>query len=527
MAPTRAVGIDLGTTFSVLSYLDKSGHSQVIRDQDGEVLTPSVVLFEHDGVVVGRAAKDAMTRGAASYRVAEWVKRDMGQPSYSRPIHGDDLPPEVIQACILKKLKDQAVAELGADYGCVITVPAYFDEVRRKATADAGRMAGIRVLDIVNEPTAAALAFGESIGYLSASGAPKETLNVLVYDLGGGTFDVTVLEIAPGNLRTLATDGDVRLGGIDFDERLASCAADAFLHKHGLDPRTTAEGQAWLLLQAQKAKHTLSLREVATLHVEHEGQSMDVHVTRQMFEALIADLVERTAYTTRRVMASADVAWKDLSHVLLVGGSTRLPVVRRMLEALTGTTPQHAVHPDEAVGRGAAIYAGYLLALRGAGDAEPQFDVIDVNAHSLGIAGVNAATLRKENVVLIPRNSSLPAEETRKFVTKRENQRTAVVQVLEGESSLPSECASIGRAVMRKLPDNLPCHWPIAITYRFGRNGRLSVRAKVSGTDDQLVIELQRERGLSDEDIGRWTQVIASEVGYDAFEDVIDDIIGR
>lgn len=527
MFQAHAVGIDLGTTFSVVAHLDESGRSQIIRNREGDVLTPSVVLFEHAEVVVGRDAKKALVEGTARYRIAEWVKRDMGQASYSRPIHGDELPPEVIQACILKKIKEDATAALDVDYACVITVPAYFDEPRRQATADAGKMAGLRVLDIVNEPTAAALAFGEYAGYLNSSGAPKERLKVLIYDLGGGTFDVTVLDIATGELKTLATDGDVRLGGIDFDDRLAECAADAFRQKYGVDPRGTAEGTAMLLAQAEKAKHTLSLRDAAVLHLAYEERSLEMPVTRQMFEALTADLVERTAYTTRQVLANAGLQWSDLSRVLLVGGSTRMPIVRHMLEDLSGIQPEHAVHPDEAVARGAAIYAGYLLALRGVGESEPSFEVVSVNAHSLGVAGIDPATLRLDNVILIPRNTPLPAEQTRKFVTKKENQRTVVIQVVEGESSLPGECTPIGRAVMRKLPDHLPRNWPIAVTYCYGTNGRLSVRAKVAGTDDQLVIELQRERGLSAEDLGRWTQVVTSEVGYDAFEDVIDEIIGR
>src|SRR5271166_5198677 len=206
---THAVGIDLGTTNSVVAYLDENGRTQVARNTEGDVLTPSVVLFEDSEVVVGKEAKKATAIKAGS--IAECVKRDMGKETYSRQIHGEKLHPEVIQACILKKLKDDAIATVGANFEAVITVPAYFDEPRRKATADAGEMAGLAVLDIVNEPTAAALSFGESLGYLTAEGEPREPMKVMVYDLGGGTFDVTLLDLRPGDLRTLATDGDVQL----------------------------------------------------------------------------------------------------------------------------------------------------------------------------------------------------------------------------------------------------------------------------------------------------------------------------
>ncbi|HEV3022316.1 MAG TPA: Hsp70 family protein, partial [Pirellulales bacterium] len=230
MSRSRAVGIDLGTTFSAVAWLQDSGKTAMIANADGDVLTPSVVLFDDREVIVGKEAKKVGVLKAA--RFAECVKRDMGSPVYSKPICGEFMPPEVIQAWILKRLKADAVRALGPDMRVVITVPAFFDEPRRKATADAGAMAALPVLDVVNEPTAAALAFGEELGYLSAAGNAKEPLKVLVYDLGGGTFDVTLLDMRPGDLRTLATDGDVRLGGRDWDMRLADLAAEQFIHEH-------------------------------------------------------------------------------------------------------------------------------------------------------------------------------------------------------------------------------------------------------------------------------------------------------
>ena len=222
----KPIGIDLGTTFSAVACLDESGCSMMVRNAEAELLTPSVVMFANQEVIVGKEARNATTTHPDE--VAEWVKRDMGAAAYHRPIRGEFLPPEVIQACILRKLRSDLAGTLGPESRVVITVPAYFDEPRRKATADAGEMAGLCVLDIVNEPTAAALAFGELHGYLAPTGGTREEMTILVYDLGGGTFDATLLRLGPGQIRTLATDGDVQLGGHDWDMRLVDHAAESF-----------------------------------------------------------------------------------------------------------------------------------------------------------------------------------------------------------------------------------------------------------------------------------------------------------
>ena len=262
----RAAGIDLGTTYSAIACLDEDGRSQLLRNAEGQLLTPSIVFFDKTEIIVGKAAKQAA--GVQSDRIAQWVKRDMGSDHYGRPIGGQMMPPEVIQACILRKLKRDITAIIGADFQAVITVPAYFDEPRRKATADAGEMAGLAILDIVNEPTAAALAFGETLGYLSAKGEPLKPMNVLVYDLGGGTFDVTIIHLAPGKILTLATDGDVRLGGYDWDRTLAGYAATEFRNKYRVDLFEDSSTEARLMAVAEEAKHTLSTRDRAVMHLQ-------------------------------------------------------------------------------------------------------------------------------------------------------------------------------------------------------------------------------------------------------------------
>jgi molecular chaperone DnaK len=514
MTKLKAIGIDLGTTNSAVAWADAAGHTTMIPNTEGELLTPSVVLFDDNEVVVGKEARTATISNPE--RVAVWVKRDMGAPVYSRAIRGEYLPPSVIQSCILRKLKTDVVHALGPDCRVVITVPAYFDEPRRKATADAGEMAGLMVLDIVNEPTAGALAFGEVLGYLSPTLAPREQMNVLIYDLGGGTFDVTLLRLSPGNIQTIATDGDVHLGGYDWDLRLFDHAADAFKRVHGKDPRDDPRSVARLFNTVIEAKHSLSARLQTIVRVEHAGQSVDVPITRAEFEELTADLMERTAYTTRQVLGAAKMLWSDVSRILLVGGSTRMPAVPRMLQNMTGITPDHLVNPDEAVARGAALYADYLL-MKQAGEAGPAFEVVNVNSHSLGVEGIEPETLRKKNYILIPRNTPLPAKICYRFMTKSDGQRSIVVQVLEGESPQPSECAALGRTVIRDMPTGLPKGWPVEVTFEYGTNGRLTVQAVVPGTQRKIKLEVEREGGLSDNGIARWKEAVSSSAGFEAF----------
>jgi molecular chaperone DnaK len=523
MVRENAIGIDLGTTYSAVAWVDESGRSAMLRNAEGDLLTPSVVLFGDQEVVVGKAARRAATVHPG--RVARWVKRDMGSPAYCRPICGKYLPPEVIQACILRKLRADVVDIVGPEAKVVITVPAYFDEPRRKATADAGEMAGLRVLDIVNEPTAAALAFGEALGYLSPSGAAKEKMTVFVYDLGGGTFDATLLWLASGDIRTIATDGDVQLGGYDWDRRLVDYVAEEFEKSHQLDLRQNSVGMNRLLDAVIEAKHTLSARSRTTVRVEHDGRTFESDVDREQFEELTADLLERTAYTIRQLLADGRLQWKDVSRVLLVGGSTRMPMVSEMLREMTGISPDRTVNPDEAVARGAALYAAYLLAKQGGEGSSATFKVTNVNAHSLGVEGIDQQTLRKTNVVLIPRNTPLPATHTERFVTKSEGQRSIVVQILEGESSLPGECTAIGRTVVRDLPDGLPKGWPIEVSFKYGANGRLGVQAVVPGTHQDASLDLQRTTGLSGEKIDRGKQSVGSSAGFDAFESMVLDVL--
>jgi molecular chaperone DnaK len=515
-----AVGIDLGTTLSAAAYISETGHTTMVRNSIGEILTPSVVLFEREKVIVGSEAKKAA--GTRIDAVAECVKRDMGSKTYSHTILGKRIPPEVIQAYILKQIKADIDALLGEKYSVVITVPAYFDEPRRQATADAGQMAGLEVIDIVNEPTAAALAFGEQAGYLGAHGKTRDTITVLVYDLGGGTFDVTLIQLRPDDIRTLATDGDVRLGGRDWDGRLVKWLGEQFLASHATDPRENPADHAMLFNLAEQAKCALSVRPQTTVAMNFSGQQSSITLTRDIFEELTEDLLERTAYTTRQVLASAKNDWSGIDRILLVGGSTRMPMVARMLEQQSGITPDRSVNPDEAVARGAALYAQSLLAEE---TGQNSLKIVSVNSHSLGIEGTNVETNRREHAILIPRNSPLPAHCSRRCVTANPGQRSVVVKVLEGESADPANCIMVGRAILPDLPRDLPKGHPVEVTYHYSRSGRLQVRARVPGTDRALNVEFQRDRNYSTDRILCWQETIRSGNGSDGFERMLEEVV--
>ncbi len=519
-----AVGIDLGTTNSAVAYVTEAGQTAMLDNELGETTTPSVVYFEADGVTVGRDARKAMLYDPGA--VAECAKRDIGAANYSRPIRGKQLPPEVIQACVLKHLKSTIDAHLDAPYRVVITVPAFFDDRRRKRTADAGGIAGLDVLDIVNEPTAAAMAYGEQHGYLRQTGAPKQKLNLLVYDLGGGTFDATVVELSPGQTRTLSTDGDVKLGGRDWDKRLAEYAAQKFESQFRVDPRDDPIAQARIQRLAEEAKESLSVRHKVIIPVDHAGQRREVTITRDQFEILTSDLLERTAHTTKEVVAASGLAWSDIDRILLAGGASRMPMVAGMLEKISGRVPDRSVNPDEAVARGAAVYAAFRLSAEGLLHAPLRFHVVDVNSHSLGIEGLDPHTGRRTNTILIPRNTPLPTSVNHRFVTREKDQASVVVRVLEGESSDPDACVRIGRAVLRDIPAGLPQGHPISVTYRYEPNGRLLVELAVTDREQGMTVELKREGTLADDNIQLWRKVVTRGAAFEDFETIIEDILG-
>ena len=501
----RAVGIDLGTTFSAVAYLDDLGRPQTLMNAEGDKLTPSVLLFEGDEVVVGKEAVKAMA--TEMERVAECAKRELGVRIFHKVLGGRQYPPESLQAWVLNKLRQDAQHQIGPFQKVVITVPAYFDEVRRKATQDAGYIAGFEVMDIINEPTAAAVAFGFQQGFMNADSDGGERQRILVYDLGGGTFDVTVMEVGGHEFRALATDGDVQLGGRDWDQRLVDYVAEEFIRNFGVDPREEPNTQGRLWRECEDAKRTLSARQKASISCDYQGHAVRVEVSRQQFHEMTQDLLDRTAFTTRQTLQAGGLSWDDIDRVLLVGGSTRMPAVTEMLRNLSGKDPDRSISPDEAVASGAALHAGLLLS-RFEGKS-PAFKIRNVNSHSLGVVATDAKTGRPRNAVLIPRNTPLPVTAKRVFKTQKHGQKSILVKIVEGESATPDDCSQLGKCTVRDLPADLPAQTPIEVRFHYKENGRLTVTVKVQGTDTRLQHEITRENSLTQDQLDSWRQYVS------------------
>ncbi len=509
----KLVGIDLGTTFSAIASLDDHGQPVTLPNRDGDMLTPSaVLLLDDDSAVVGQAALDVALEQPD--RVATLIKRRMGHPNYGRPVASRDFRPETLSAILLRKLVQDAELRIGPISRAVITVPAYFDDTRRKATKDAGRIAGLEVLDILDEPTAAALAYSlqqPRTGARNESAPlPREQRTVLVYDLGGGTFDVTLVRLSHQHFQTLAIEGDVRLGGKDWDDRIVDHVAALFQKQSGIDPRSDPQALVNLGSAAERAKRTLSKLPQTTLTCMHAGQVLTVPIGRAEFETLTRDLLVRTRLTTQQLMRQAKLNWEEVDRVLLVGGSTHMPMTRQMLEELTGKEPDQSLAVSEVVARGAALHAGIVAAQdfganlfleEAARDVLAQVVEINVNAHSLGIEVKQGQ--ERINDILIAKNTQLPTAESRVYCTVVENQQRVRVKVLQGEASQADACITIGECWIEGLPPNLPKSSPVQVRCGVGSNGLIDVMALDMTSGKMARTEIHRSSGLSDEEIAR------------------------
>jgi molecular chaperone DnaK len=495
------IGIDLGTTFCAVASLDDRGRPVSVPNRDGDILTPSAVYLAGDGsAVVGQPALDLALEEPD--RVATLVKRRMGLPDYGRSVAGREFRPETLSAIILKKLAQDAAAQLGPVTGCVITVPAYFDDTRRKATMDAGRIAGLNVLDIIDEPSAAALAY--SVGAGGAAAPAPQT--VLVYDLGGGTFDVTLVKLGKKRFQVLGIEGDVRLGGRDWDDRLAGHAAERFAKEFGTDPRTDPQSDAALQASAERAKRSLSKVEQVSVTVSHDGRRLTVPVTRSEFEAMTRDLLVRTRLTAQHLLASTGLTWDQVDRVLMVGGSTHMPATRKMLAELTGREPDHSLAVSEVVARGAAVHAG-IRSAADPGTAEPPpgdlGDIIEisVNAHSLGVQVRQGD--EQLNHKLVPKNTQLPAAAEQVYYTAADDQTRVRVRILQGEAHQAEACIPVGECWIEGLPPDLPKGSPVKVRCGVGANGRIEVTATDLTSGRAVTAAILRPGGLTDQELAR------------------------
>jgi molecular chaperone DnaK len=512
--PGKLVGIDLGTTFSAIATLDDHGQAITLPNIEGEMLTPSAVLIEEGMAVVGQAARDVALERPD--RVALLVKRYMGHARHGQPIGGREFRPETLSALILRKLVQDAEQRIDPISQAVLTVPAYFDDTRRKATKDAGRIAGLEILDILDEPTAAALAYSFQTARRPADLSADEPLpiveqTVLVYDLGGGTFDVTLVRLGKHRFESLAIEGDVRLGGKDWDDRIINYAADKFKAQYGDDPRTDPISRAALTAAAERAKRTLSKLQQTTIHCSHAGKVLAIPLTRAEFETLTRDLLMRTRLTTQQVLQQAQRTWNQVDRLLLVGGSTHMPMTGQMLQEISGKVPDRSLAVSEVVARGAAIHAGIVAARHRAHAGDPRAqemldllgDVVEinVNSHSLGIEIKTAEG--RGNDVLIPKNTQLPTAASRVYRTVVENQTRVRVKVLQGEAPQADACISIGECWVEGLAPQLPKHSPIQVRCGVGANGLIEVMALDMTSGTLAHTEIHRSSGLSDAEITR------------------------
>lgn len=497
------LGIDLGTTFSCVAQVDSRGLPRTIPNADGDLITPSAVFFDTRSLVIGKEAlKAAMS---APEKLALHVKREMGKPMFWKSFDGEQYPPEIFQSLILEKLKQDAQLKVGPVNDAVITVPAYFDEPKRRATQDAGRLAGLNVLDIINEPTAAAIAFGVEEGFLDAGGIAKSAETILVYDLGGGTFDVSVVRIESKHFRVIATDGDFMLGGIDWDQKLAEYVSKHFYNEFLTDPTQTAMGEQRLMREAEDAKRSLSTRDEVKIHFEHAGNSVNIPLTRKAFVEMTANLVDRTRFTTAKVVRDAGLKWTDLTRILLVGGATRMPAIIEMLEKESGMPVDRSLAADEAIAHGAAVYGDLLLRT---GDRRPDVEVTNVNSHNLGVLGVEQATGMPRTKVLVPRNTALPARKGAAFTTAHDGQTSVAVKVVEGGDASGNHSTPIGKCVIDGLPPDLPAGTQVNVIFEYENNGRLKVSASVPSLGKSANMEIMRESSWTDSKLDQWSEKI-------------------
>lgn len=484
METTHSVGIDLGTTYSSIAYLNEQGEPVSLPNQEGELATPSVVLFKDDEVIVGTEA----LRNAIRYpdRVVQNAKRFVGDPTKKWNIAGKPYTPVDIATFVLKKLISAAQDQIGPIEQAVITVPAQFSDSQRHSTVEAGHRAGLKRVDIINEPVAAALCHVLGNEGLWFSDLANEQ-SIMVYDLGGGTFDLSLVKYHQDEVTVITSSGDLNLGGIDWNQALMRHVSEEWVREFGDDPRGNLESLQYLSNEAEQAKRSLSVRPKAAMACKLDGHRKTYQITVEQFEELTADLVEHTADITKRMLKDNGMGWAHVDVVLTTGGASRMPMVRRKLKELSGRTLNTTLSPDLSIAHGATYYSGMLLTndkfaksilSKKATTRLASVKQRSVNARALGILVRNPKTNKREPHYLLKANTPLPADVTNNYGTVVPNQKRVHLQIVESGTSDEHPPAKLGNCVIDGLPPNLPEGSEIAVTISYDAEARVHVSAK-------------------------------------------------
>ena len=508
MQATQAVGIDLGTTYSCIAALNEHGEPISVPNPEGELSTPSVVFFDHGEEVVGvEALRNAVARPE---RVVQNAKRYMGDPKKKWTIGNKSYSPTDISAIILRQLISNAEQQFGKITQAVITVPAQFSDAQRAATAAAGRQAGLKQIDIINEPVAASLCYvlgTEGIWFTEL--ANEQT--ILVYDLGGGTFDLSLVRYKQDEVRVVASTGDLHLGGIDFNQTLLDDTAERFTKDFASDPRDNPESLQYLSWEVEQTKRSLTVRPRATINVQHAGHRKSYQVEQSKFNELTLPLVERTENITKQLLQDNKLGWARVDVVLMTGGSSRMPMIRDMLKRLSGRTINTSLSPDQSIAHGATYYAGMLLSKSEFVKSILSVEVTNrlkkvqqksVTARALGILIRDVKTNSRVPHYLIPANSPLPASATQTFGTVIENQRRVHLHIVESGARPELPYVQLGNCVIEDLPKNLKRDSEIAVTIRYDESARVHVSAKDVTSGKEATTELIRTENLRPQELG-------------------------
>ena len=501
---SNIVGIDLGTTFSALAILNTIGKPEIVPNADGERITPSAIFFDEENADLIRVGVEAInSRRLNAQRSVRWIKRHMGDTNYRKTIDGKEWTPVELSSLIMKKLKQDSSVEHGQIKDAVVSVPAHFDEIRRKATMDAGTMAGLNVIGIVNEPVAAALYYATT---------RKIKGKVLVYDLGGVTFDVTIMDVKGHQMDIVCSQGDHALGGVDFDQKILEMLEQHYRDKLDAELLGSDEDKAKYEDEAEDIKKTLSRRDVAKKMLYGPAGNMRVEITRDMFEQAISSLMARTDILVEVALEEAGVKPSEIDKVLLVGGSTRMPIVQQRLENVFGFAPETAVNVDECVALGAALHAG-LTMIREKPDAVPagiasglkDINLTDVCNHSYGTicAPVDKETGRRviQNRIILKKNTPLPCEVSQTFYTVTKGQTAVEVTITQGEDSAVEYVNKIATHKL-ELPPDRPAECPIKVTYSYDVNQRMHCKFEDLDSGRALAVDLSVKKNgeMSEED---------------------------